>query len=169
MVKALGSIVVCIAWSIGVMAQTPPRIERHYDAAKNETSYRFIEKLEVRKNGELDLFGRFTFPGARRSAPVEQFRLALMWIGLERIFSTPAIAAVEVDGREIYKELGEHGIDIDGNTVDESVAFDVPAAVVTAMAEGERVVVRIDDLRMPLTPSHVRALRELLRLATGAE
>lgn len=163
--RAAAAILLWAGITMAAMADPAVTIERTYSPANDETTRRFKQLIEKRPNGELELFGMFTHPGTDRTTPVERFTLAVMWIGFEKIFTTPAVAAVEVDGEEIYKEPGQHGEEIDGNTIDESIAFDVTPEILRRMAGGRRVVVRADQLRITLSESHLAHLRELLRLA----
>lgn len=164
----LASIIIFLAGSTAAMAVTPTKIERQYDAAKNETIFRLFQKLEKRDKGEIDLFAIARCAGAECTTPPDRFTISVMWIGLERMFSTPAAAAVYVDGEELFFDFGRHSAEIDGGTIDESISFDLGRAVVERMTAGEDVIIRADELRLKLSEADLARLRELLRATTPA-
>lgn len=150
------------------MSETP-NIQRNYDAAKDQSVY-ILTAVDLRKesNGEFDLSAMLYFSGAEITAPATRAVLAVLWIGLERKFSTPAVVAVELGGEQVFMTAGSHHAEVDGNTVDESVYTDVDVDLLRKMSESDRVVVRVDELRFPLEEIHRQRLRELLRLNAAA-
>lgn len=154
--------------SFSAMAAVP-NVQQSYDAGKDELVHLLtaidLAPPEGAHRGEFDLSAMLYFSGARIAGPPKRAVLAVMWIGLERKFSTPAVLAVEIDGSEVFKTAASHNEEIDGGTIDENVSADVDVALLKRMAASETVTVRVDELRFRLGDVHRTRLRELLRAA----
>jgi hypothetical protein len=146
-----------------------PHIQQSYHAEKDELVH-MLTAIDLAPStgthrGEFDLSAMLYFSGARIAGPPKHAVLAILWIGLERKFSTPAVLAVEIDGAEVFKTAASHHEEIDGGTIDENVSAELDVALLKRIAESESVIVRVDELRFALGDVHRARLRELLRAA----
>lgn len=154
--------------SLSAMAAAP-NIQTRYNAEKDELVHMLtiidLAPPPGTHRGEFDFTAMLYFSGANVTAPPKRAVLAVMWIGLERKFSTPAVLAVAIDGTEVFRTGASHNEETGGGTIDESVSAEVDLALLQRMAESENVTVRVDDLRFVLEDVHRARLRELLEAA----